>query len=281
VAKLCVEDRISIDIRQWHQRGLMILGRMICWHWQRAGREIKEIFFLSIEMDSNRVVLRSKYPPLGEEFEYIEQPIGISYTKPNYGGERAWFLCPAVSCGRKVAILYKLRRYFVCRTCCGFAYRSQRINRSRRPSKRVRKKRWIFLKSFDGHYEYVEVLQKPREQLKSGRKSDLPPSREPEVDISMGPPTLPSRGPSAPREPKPQPAYSPPVEPMQPAASSSPEKFMQTPTGSGINLRAIVEAQMRWNLPRCAWCHEPLGISRIEALGNEYHEKCFKKTGYG
>jgi hypothetical protein len=86
----------------------MVLGRTICWHWQRAGAKIKEVFFVSIEMDSNRVVLRSKYQPVGEDFEYVEQPVRLTYTEPNYGGERAWFVCPVVSCGRKVAILYKL-----------------------------------------------------------------------------------------------------------------------------------------------------------------------------
>ena len=46
-------------------------------------------------------------------------------TPCNYGGERQWFACPAVGCGRRVAKLYG-GRVFACRLCHELAYPSQR-----------------------------------------------------------------------------------------------------------------------------------------------------------
>jgi hypothetical protein len=42
----------------------------------------------------------------------------------NYGGQRAWFKCPARGCGRRVAILYG-GRVFACRFCYQLNYQVQ------------------------------------------------------------------------------------------------------------------------------------------------------------
>jgi hypothetical protein len=170
VAKPCVEGLAAVDVRVWHRRGLMEPGRMVCWHWQREG---EEILFIIIEMDSNRVVLRHEYPSPEDDLRRIEQPIGLTFTPCNYDGMRAWFRCPGVSCGRRVAILYRAEQYFVCRKCLGLGYRSQRTNLTNRRLqawKRVQKKPRIFKKSVDGRYEYFEVLQKADESSKSRTK---------------------------------------------------------------------------------------------------------------
>ncbi len=148
MAKPFVEGRVSIDVREWCRRGLMEPGQKLCWHWERDGREI---LFIIIEMDSDRVVLRQEYPPPGENSKQIVQPIWLSYTPCNYGGTRAWFRCPGLPCGRKVAVLYKAGKYFVCRSCCGLRYLSQRTsltNRRLQAWKQVRKKRRIEHRSF-------------------------------------------------------------------------------------------------------------------------------------
>ena len=42
--------------------------------------------------------------------------VRIVRTVCNLGGSRAWFICPAVGCGRRVAILYG-GGIFACRHC--------------------------------------------------------------------------------------------------------------------------------------------------------------------
>jgi hypothetical protein len=56
----------------------------------------------------------------------MEHSVSITWTPCNYGGERAWFICPALGCGRRVAILYG-GRVFACRRCYQLAYESQRL----------------------------------------------------------------------------------------------------------------------------------------------------------
>lgn len=49
--------------------------------------------------------------------------------KPNgYGGDQAFFLCPA--CGRRVRYLYQVGAAFLCRKCARLNYRSQQETRS-------------------------------------------------------------------------------------------------------------------------------------------------------
>ena len=59
-------------------------------------------------------------------------------TPCNYGGSRAWFRCPAVDCGRRVAILYG-GTIFACRHCYRLAYSSQRENLDDRATRRADK----------------------------------------------------------------------------------------------------------------------------------------------
>jgi hypothetical protein len=37
------------------------------------------------------------------DYEYA---VLLEWTRCHYGGERAWFRCPVIGCGRRVAILY-------------------------------------------------------------------------------------------------------------------------------------------------------------------------------
>jgi hypothetical protein len=52
------------------------------------------------------------------------------------GGSRAWFLCPAVGCGRRVAILYG-GGIFACRHCYQLAYASSREDSGGRATRRA------------------------------------------------------------------------------------------------------------------------------------------------
>jgi hypothetical protein len=73
----------------------------------------------------------------GEEWQDVQQPVSLSWTACNFGGERPWFVCPGAACGRKVAILYGPGRYFLCRHCCDLTYESQRENEMHRALRRA------------------------------------------------------------------------------------------------------------------------------------------------
>jgi hypothetical protein len=63
---------------------------------------------------------------LGGEWEDVQETVALSWTACNLGGERPWFICSGAGCGRRVAVLYGLGRYFLCRHCCDLSYESQR-----------------------------------------------------------------------------------------------------------------------------------------------------------
>ena len=60
----------------------------------------------------------------------------IVRTPCNLGGSRAWFICPAVGCGRRVAILYG-GGIFACRHCYQLAYASAREDVCDRAARRA------------------------------------------------------------------------------------------------------------------------------------------------
>ena len=57
-------------------------------------------------------------PPASDAVRIVRTPCRL-------GGSRAWFICPAVGCGRRVAILYG-GGIFACRHCYDLAYDSSR-----------------------------------------------------------------------------------------------------------------------------------------------------------
>lgn len=58
-----------------------------------------------------------------------------------YGGVRAYFLCPAETCGRRCTRLYCIDEHWLCRRCHGLAYQTQRLHKARRMLLRSRKMR--------------------------------------------------------------------------------------------------------------------------------------------
>lgn len=51
--------------------------------------------------------------------------VRVVWTDCALGGQRAWWLCPASGCGRRVAVLYGSSLY-ACRHCHHLAYSTQR-----------------------------------------------------------------------------------------------------------------------------------------------------------
>jgi len=72
----------------------------------------------------------------------FRQRVAISRTSCNFGGERAWAICPR--CSRRVAILFDRGGLFACRACCGLTYSSQRETPKFRSIRKARKMRERF-----------------------------------------------------------------------------------------------------------------------------------------
>jgi hypothetical protein len=118
------EDYRQIDIRRWQREGLLVPDSYINWQWSRNGEKVASI---AAKVETGQLRLIYNYRASGSEnWEPLDYPIRLQTTPCNYGGVRYWFTCPAVGCGRRVAILYSAGKYYACRHCYQLAYKSQR-----------------------------------------------------------------------------------------------------------------------------------------------------------
>jgi hypothetical protein len=115
-------DMRPLDIRRLHRAGLLTPGRVFSWQWTVCGREVASI---QMRSEADRLVLIYRNRSHGGEWQPMEYPIYLEWTPCNLGGRRAWFLCPASGCRRRVAILFG-GSIFACRHCHNLAYACQR-----------------------------------------------------------------------------------------------------------------------------------------------------------
>ena len=121
--RYCTDDMRSLDVREIRRAGLLTPGDVFSWNWNRGGPTTGSVLFL-VQADKVIFNYRRHRPPYsgGEEVNY---PVWLDWTKCALGGQRVWWRCPALGCGRRVAVLYA-GRVFACRHCWQLAYRSQR-----------------------------------------------------------------------------------------------------------------------------------------------------------
>ena len=136
----CTDDMRPLDVRKIHRAGLLQPGCSFIWQWTRNGETTASI---RLWAEADRVVLdyrnRSAHSN-GGEWELMNYAVWLDWTPCTYGGKRAWWLCPAVGCGRRVAVLHG-GRVFACRQCNRLAYRSQREPPDDRATRRADKLR--------------------------------------------------------------------------------------------------------------------------------------------
>jgi hypothetical protein len=121
-SKSTTADYRSLDVRRLQRDGLLKPGQAFSWQWSRNGEKVASI---QVRTEINRIILSYRHRSGGEEWQDKEYPVRLDWTDCNYGGQRAWFLCPAAGCGRRVAVLYN-GGIFACRHCYRLAYESQR-----------------------------------------------------------------------------------------------------------------------------------------------------------
>ena len=115
-------DMRALDIRRLQRDGLLTPGQTFGWNWLRNGEKVASI---NIRSEVARVILDYRSRSNGGEWHAKEYPVYLAWTPCNLGGRRAWFICPARGCGRRVAILFG-GSIFACRHCHKLAYECQR-----------------------------------------------------------------------------------------------------------------------------------------------------------
>jgi len=135
--KTTTDECHSLDVRDLYRDGLLKPGSWFSSRWLRGDRETGSIRGF---VYSDRVILLySHRSGLGADWEDVQESVGLEWTPCNFGGERPWFVCPGVRCGRRVAILYGPGKYFLCRHCYDLRYESQREDKKDRALRRAQK----------------------------------------------------------------------------------------------------------------------------------------------
>ncbi|MBK8071794.1 MAG: hypothetical protein IPK34_07115 [Ramlibacter sp.] len=138
--RFCTDDLRPLDVRKINRDGLLTPGRRFNWQWT-CNDEVTGT--ISLRVETGRVLLnyRSQNTSFnGGEWETMNYPVSLDWTDCGFGGQRVWWRCPAVGCGRRVAVLYG-GRVFACRECHRLAYRSQREAFDDRATRRADKLR--------------------------------------------------------------------------------------------------------------------------------------------
>lgn len=112
----------SIDVRPMQRKGYLRPGAQSTFSWSRNGEVTGSI---SACAEPGCIVLSYRHRRNNlEEWQSVEYRILLAWTRCNYGEERAWFRCPALGCGRRVAVLWG-GAIFACRQCHNLAHESQ------------------------------------------------------------------------------------------------------------------------------------------------------------
>ena len=132
--KRCTSDMLALDVRSINRAGRLKPGSWCTWQWTCNGEKTASV---QLRVEADKVVLdyrnRSGH---GGEWEAMRYAVALDWTHCGFGGQRVWWRCPAVGCGRRVAVLYG-GRVFACRQCNGVAYRSQRETDDDRATRRT------------------------------------------------------------------------------------------------------------------------------------------------
>lgn len=129
----------SLDVRQLQRDGLLTPGRAFGLNWTRNGETLASI---QVWTAADRLTLSYRWRSGGADWRPVEYPVRLARTPCTYGGARPWFLCPAVGCGRRAALLYLGGSgIFACRRCYQLAYACQRQGADDRAIRRADKLR--------------------------------------------------------------------------------------------------------------------------------------------
>lgn len=136
--KDCTDDMRALDVRELQRRRLLTPGNSLTWSWSRNGETTATI---NLTVRADRVSLHYRQRERGGDWRPMNYPVRLAWTACNFGGRRAWWLCPAAGCGRRVAVLFG-GAVFACRHCHRLAYRCQRETDDDRTTRRAERLRY-------------------------------------------------------------------------------------------------------------------------------------------
>jgi hypothetical protein len=125
----------TLDVRWLQRKGMLKPGLSYGLDWNRRGEPWGSI---QASTGEGFVTLIYRHQKDGGEWREQEYPVSLDWTPCNYGGKRAWFICPAAGCGRRVALLYLGGAgIFACRHCYRLAYACERETADDRQARRA------------------------------------------------------------------------------------------------------------------------------------------------
>ena len=133
-----VESCLAIDVNRLHRMGYLRSGWQAPLKWICDGKEIGPI---NLVAQGDRLTLSYRFSIDGSDWENVSDIVPIVRVACHFGGERPYFICPGTACGQRVATLYLVERYFLCRNCSRLGYASQREDVWDRKRRRVAKAR--------------------------------------------------------------------------------------------------------------------------------------------
>jgi hypothetical protein len=132
-AKSTTDDYRRLDVRRWARAGVLAPGYSGVSQWTRDGNAVASI---QVRTEQDRVMLIYRHCTGGDQWKDERYSVRIAHTPCHLGDSRPWFICPAVGCGRRVAILYG-GDIFACRHCYQLAYGSSREDAGGRSIRRA------------------------------------------------------------------------------------------------------------------------------------------------
>jgi hypothetical protein len=133
----CSDYMRTLEVRKLQRQRLLTPGNSLSWAWTINGETTATI---NLMVGADRVTLDYRQRERGGEWRPMNYPVWLAWTGCGFGGRRVWWRCPAVGCGRRVALLHG-GRVFACRQCNRPAYRSQLEADHDRASRRADKLR--------------------------------------------------------------------------------------------------------------------------------------------
>lgn len=114
----------SLDVRSLQRDGLLTPGRHFDSNWKINGKTVATIH---IRTEVDQLIFNYLRQASDGDWKPMEYLVRLQWTECTYGGRRAWFMCPAQGCRRRVAKLYLDGGEIVaCRHCNRLAYACQR-----------------------------------------------------------------------------------------------------------------------------------------------------------
>ena len=170
-----VDEFRAIDVRWLARKGILKSTGWANIEWSRDGKPVASV---RVRGDTDRIHLWYRHSRNGGPWTTESYAVRVVQTACHLGGSRAWFICPAVRCGRRVAKLFG-GEVFACRHCYRLAYPSTREDAWDRATRRAdiirdrlgwkpgvlngmgRKPKWMRWKTYDrltgAHDDAVQI----------------------------------------------------------------------------------------------------------------------------